>query len=156
MRKLLAVAVFTIVFLLGTIVSAQEVDVGNLHKLALAISKAEGFGVKNTIPTRYHNPGDIRTCRPGLHYPGQVGISHHCYVIFCSDAAGFSALESNLRKIATGKSVYYAPDITINKMARLYATNWHTWAKNVAKNLDVPTDTRLADLLLVFPVDLEK
>ncbi len=139
----------TVAVLLGTVASAQEVDNDKLHQLAVAISKAEGFGMKGAVPTRYHNPGDIRTFRPGVHYPGQMGINRQCYVIFRNDRAGFAALESNLLKIVTGESAYYKPDMTINKMARLYATKWPIWAKNVAKNLDVPANTKLADFLYV-------
>jgi hypothetical protein len=145
MRKLLAV-VFTVALMLG-VASAQEVDSDKLHQLAVAISKAEGFGMKGAVPTRYHNPGDIRTFRPGVRYPGQVGINRQHYAIFRNDKAGFAALESNLRKIAVGESAYYGSEMTINKMAKLYATKWRIWAKNVAKNLDVPVNTKLIDIL---------
>jgi hypothetical protein len=152
MRKLLAV-VFIAALMLG-VASAQEVDNDKIHQLAVAISKAEGFGIKGAVPTRYHNPGDIRTFRPGVHYPGQVGINRQCYVIFRTDKAGFAALENNLRKIATGESVYYKPDMTINKLARLYATKWRIWAKNVAKNLDVPVTTKVSDFVLITPPEI--
>ena len=46
----------------------DQVDV-----LAKAIGKAEGFGVPRTIPTRCHNPGDIKALR-GYKFPGQRGV----------------------------------------------------------------------------------
>jgi len=153
MRKLLAVVVLAVAFCMN-VASAQEVDNDKVHQLAVAISQAEGFGVKGAVPTRYHNPGDIRTFRPGVHYPGQVGINRQSYVIFRNDKAGFAALENNLRMIVTGQSSYYGADMTINRMARLYATKWRIWAKNVAKNLDVPPTTKLATLLLLTPPEI--
>jgi hypothetical protein len=113
-----------------------------VEALAQAIAKAEGFGVKGTIPTRYHNPGDIRT-RKGIHYPGQVGINKHGYVIFKNDAAGFAALKNLLLKMALGQSRFYDTDMTILKVAKVYATGWRTWSKNVSKNLGVPANTTL-------------
>jgi hypothetical protein len=113
-----------------------------LDAFAQAIAHAEGFGVKHTIPTRYHNPGDIRA-RRGVHYPGQVGLNKHGYVIFKDDGAGFSALKTLLRRMASGQSRFYGTNMTITKVAKRYATGWRLWAKNVSKQLNVPPSTTL-------------
>lgn len=115
---------------------ATQPDNDRVDALAHAIAKAEGFGVHGTIPTRYHNPGDIRAGKTA-HYPGQVGLNKHGYVIFKNDAAGFAALNSLLLKMASGESRFYGTDMTVLKMAKIYATGWRLWAKNVTKNLGI-------------------
>lgn len=121
-----------------------SVDEQKLDAFAHAIARAEGFGVKGTIPTRYHNPGDIRA-RRGVHYSGQVGLNKHGYVIFRNDAMGFAALKSLLIKMATGESKFYGQDMTIARVAKIYATSWRTWSKNVAHNLGVPATITLME-----------
>jgi hypothetical protein len=118
--------------------------------LARAIAKAEGFGVKGALPTRLHNPGDIRASR-GVHYPGQVGLNRHGYVIFKNDAAGFAALENLLDKIVTGESRFYTVNTTLQQMAKRYATS-PTWVRNVAKSLKVTPGTFLFEIFDVPPV----
>jgi|HubBroStandDraft_1064217.scaffolds.fasta_scaffold133585_3 hypothetical protein len=140
-RALLVLAVLTIapIFARAQVV----IDSQKVHTLALAVAKAEGFGVKGTVPTRYHNPGDIRST--SLHaYKGQVGLNRCGYVIFKNDKAGFAALESNLILMASGQSKHYGPNMTITKVAKTYATGWKLWAKNVSKTLGVSPTTTLA------------
>jgi len=139
-RALLVLAVLTIIPIFAR--AQAVVDSEKVHSLAVAIAKAEGFGVKGAVPTRYHNPGDIRS-RSMHAYAGQIGLNRHGYVIFKNDKAGFAALEANLLLMATGQSKHYGPNMTIIKIAKLYATGWRLWAKNVAKNLDVPPTTTL-------------
>jgi hypothetical protein len=122
-----------------------------VDSLASAIAHAEGFGVKGAVPTRYHNPGDIRTSRASAHYPGQIGVNKHGYVIFKNDAAGFAALKTNLRLIAVGESKHYDADMSISKLAKVYATGWRLWAKNVSQNIGVTPNTTLRAYL--FPVE---
>lgn len=138
-RAFLLLAVLTIFPIFAR---AQAVDSEKVHSLAVAVAKAEGFGVKGAVPTRYHNPGDIRS-RLAHAYKGQIGLNHQGYVIFKNDKAGFAALEANLLLMASGQSKYYGTDLTIIKVAKLYATGWRTWSKNVAKNLGVPPTTTL-------------
>lgn len=140
LRAFLALAVFVILPLFA---SGQTVDSEKVDTFAHAIAKAEGFGVKGAVPTRYHNPGDIRTFKKGARYPGQVGVNKHGYVIFKNDEAGFAALRENLRRMASGESKYYGTNMTVTKVAKLYATGWRTWSKNVSKNLGVPPQTTL-------------
>jgi len=121
----------------------SQIDSEKVDALAHAIGKAEGFGVKGAVPTRYHNPGDIRTFKKGVRYPGQIGVNRQGYVIFKNDAAGFAALRSNLTKMAAGESKYYGRNMTIKSVAKLYATKWRTWSKNVSHNLGVEPSTTL-------------
>jgi hypothetical protein len=138
-RAFLLLAVLTIFPIFAR---AQAIDSEKVHSLAVAVAKAEGFGVKGAVPTRYHNPGDIRS--RSLHaYKGQIGLNRCGYVIFKNDKAGFAALEANLLLMASGQSKFYGPTMTITKVAKLYATGWRLWAKNVAKNLGVPPTTTL-------------
>lgn len=134
-----------IVLALSAVSAAQSVDEQKVDQFATAVARAEGFGVRNAIPTRYHNPGNIRSTRTGHHYAGQVGLNRSGYVIFKSDAYGWKALHDQLVLMASGQSAHYDTDMTIVKVAKRYATGWRLWSKNVAKNLGVPPTTTLAD-----------
>ena len=123
-----------------------RIDEQKLDNFAQAVAKAEGFGVKGTIPTRCHNPGDIRSFAQGVHYPGQVGLNRNGYVIFKNDAAGFAVLKTLIRKMVSGESKHYSPDMTITKIGKVYAGS-RVWAKNVAHNMGVEPTVTLATLL---------
>lgn len=120
-----------------------SMDEQKLDAFAHAIARAEGFGVRNTIPTRCHNPGDIRSSRSGHHYAGQVGLSKRGYVIFKNDAAGFAALKDQLRLILSGQSKHYNADMTIAHVAKVYSGGSRAWSKIVSKHLEVPASTTL-------------
>lgn len=115
-----------------------------------AIARAEGFGRAGTIPTRYHNPGDLRS--KSLHaYPGQVGLNRHGYVIFHSDAYGWAALRAQIELAVNGRSRFYSVNDTLKHFAKRYATG-RTWVKNVCSFLAIKPDTRLWEILDVAPV----
>src|SRR5947209_5334458 len=76
------------------------------QQLAEAIARAEGFYQKGSVPNRTHNPGDIRATR-GEHYPGQVGLNKHGYIIFRNDRAGWAALNHQIDKMVEGESRHY-------------------------------------------------
>jgi hypothetical protein len=123
----------------------------NTEDLAKAIARAEGFGASKTnLPTRCHNPGDIRSVR-GVHFPGQVGLNKRGYVIFKSDAAGWAALYHQIDKIIAGESRFYTADMTLKQLSKKYATD-PRWVKNVAKFLGVTPSITLAELLDIPPV----
>lgn len=128
------------------------VDQDRVDQLAKAIAKAEGFGPKRNLPTRYHNPGDLKTTR-AFRWDGQKGIGKGGHVIFKSDAEGWTALKQQILKAASGRSKAYNPRMTFQQIGKKYAGNWRTWSKNVAKNLGVPPTTTLrAYLAPVEPV----
>jgi hypothetical protein len=139
-RALLLLAVLTVIPIFA---QAQAVDTEKVIAMSQAVAQAEGFGVPHTIPTRYHNPGNIRSTRNGHHYAGQVGLNHSGYVIFKNDSYGWRALREQLTLMASGQSAHYGVDMTITQVAKRYATNWRVWAKNVSNRLDVPPTTTL-------------
>jgi hypothetical protein len=118
-------------------------------RLAQAIAKAEGYGVRGTIPTRCNNPGDLKVVRGWL-YPGQVGVCKGGHVRFKTAAEGWAALNHQLDKIVEGTS-RYTVNSTLASMARRYAGNYRVWAKNVAHNLGVTPDAELWEILDVAP-----
>src|SRR5690242_9219671 len=109
-----------VTFLLAFCVHALAQD-AKVVSLAQAIAKAEGFGVRGALPTRYHNPGDLKVEVGGQRYPGQCGIGKGSHVRFCSDRAGWIALYHQLDKVAVGESKHYTPDMTLAQFAKKYA-----------------------------------
>jgi hypothetical protein len=157
-RALLILALLTVIpiFVRAQVLvvrpEAVAVDSGKLDSLAVAIASAEGFGVRHAIPTRYHNPGDLKTSRK-FKWDGQKGIGKGGHVIFKSDAEGWSALKQQILKAALGRSKAYNPSMTFQQIGKKYAGNWRVWSKNVCKQLDVPTTTTLRAYLA--PVEPE-
>jgi len=128
-----------------------SMDEKKLDAFAHAIARAEGFGAKNTIPTRCHNPGDIRSSRSGHRYEGQVGLNKRGYVIFKNDAAGFAALKDQLQLMVSGESKHYNADMTIARVAKVYSGGSRAWSKIVSKHLDVSASTTLRDYFELPP-----
>ena len=115
-----------------------------------AIAAAEGFGVPNAIPTRYHNPGDIKFVA-GYKYPGQIGIGKGGHVIFRNDAAGWAALNHQVHKILDGTSRHYNLDMTLRQIGKKYAENWRVWSNYVARELHCPPTTTLREIFGIPP-----
>ena len=129
-------------------------SVSKTQQLAAAIARAEGYGRKGAIPTRFCNPGDI-LAHTAHDYPGQIGISRKGhYAIFKNDAAGWAALRHQIDKIILGESKNYTVNMTLRQIGKRYATS-SLWYKNVSRFLDVKPDTKLWEVLDVPPV-LEK
>jgi hypothetical protein len=90
--------------------------------LARLISKEEGFGIPGTVPTRDHNPGDLRHSPHSSHAgegPNDIGIID-------DDADGWSDEERQLQLYASrGLTLrqmivdYYAPSNENNSEAYL-------------------------------------
>ena len=140
-----------LILLLPALSAAQDVDKQKVALFATAVAHAEGFGVPRAIPTRYHNPGNIRSTRTGHHYAGQIGLNRSGYVIFKNDAYGWKALREQLVLMASGQSAHYNTHMTITSVAKMYATGWRTWSKNVAKQLGVEPTTTLAEFFNLEP-----
>lgn len=99
--------------------------------LAHAIATAEGFGVKNTIPTKAHNPGDLVLGDKGHGTLGAEGIT-----VFQDDGTGWAALEHQLDLIRRGRSHVYRVSMTIQELANHWTrTEQHEWAENVCHAL---------------------
>jgi hypothetical protein len=125
--------------LLTTSCFAQD----RVEPLVKAIAKAEGFNVKNTLPTRCHNPGDIKALR-NYRFPGQVGVRKQ-YVVFKSDKAGWEALRHQIEKIIAGES-RYSVNLTLKQLGKRYAES-SIWPRVVAKYLSVTPETYLWEIL---------
>lgn len=96
--------------------------------LALAISIAEGFPVKDSIPARAHNPGDLMLGDKGHGTLGE-GVT-----VFQDDETGWAALEHQLDLIRHGSSEVYDKGMTIQEMANRWThTEQTAWAINVAE-----------------------
>lgn len=118
--------------------------------VAKAIARAEGFGVKGAIPTRYRNPGDLKV-PAGFKYPGQVGVSVHGYAIFRTERDGWRALEAQLEKLAANASSRYSLGMTLAQYGKKYSGD-DIWARIVAKSVGVPTTAKMWEVLDVPPV----
>jgi hypothetical protein len=135
MRKILLTIAFALLF--GSAGWAQ-VDAQKLDNLCHAIAHAEGFGIPHTIPTRYHNPGDLKS-RPGLTpLPGQRKIGKAGHIVFVNDEAGWTALREYLTGIAEGTRKHYVAHSSIAQLSRVYAQRWQPWLRIVTKELGVP------------------
>ena len=122
---------------------AQGPDTGKVDDLATAISHAEGFGKRGTIPSRYHNPGDLKARPDSAPLAGQVRIGKAGHIVFKDDEAGKAALRDYILKMVDGRSAHYRPNMTLNQVARRYAENWRPWVKAVCTELGVPPTTTL-------------
>ncbi len=122
---------------------AQAPDIAKVNDLATAISHAEGFGIRGTIPSRYHNPGDLRTRPESPPLAGQVRIGKAGHIVFKDDEAGKAALRQCILQMMDGRSRHFHSDMTLNQVARVYAENWRPWVKAVSRELGVPPTTTL-------------
>lgn len=118
-----------------------------VHDLATAIAKAEGFGVRNSLPTRTRNPGDIKALK-NYRFPGQVGTLKG-YVVFKNDKAGWEALRHQIKKIVDGES-RYSVNLTLKQLGKRYAES-RIWPRVVATYLGVEPDAYLWEILDVPP-----
>jgi hypothetical protein len=143
----LLIGLWLVTSFLPSAIQCQNID--KVERFVKAIAKTEGFrqGGHN-IPSRYHNPGDLK-CNPklsswctmaGIHGTGKGG-----HTIFKNDAAGWTALRTQVTMILEGRSRNFNKDMTINQMAMKYARNWRQWANYVAKELKVSPTMTLAD-----------
>lgn len=134
---------------------AYEQVVGTLDSrivdLSLAISLAEGFGMKGKIPTIYHNPGDLKPPNgSGSYWSGQNGVGTGGHAIFKSDTDGWNALRKQIRLWATNKSAVVGTGNTFLELAQSYAEDWQPWIANVLRYLqsqghNVTASTTLGD-----------
>jgi len=122
---------------------AQGPDTGKVDDLATAISHAEGFGKRGTIPSRYHNPGDLKARPDSAPLPGQVRIGKAGHIVFRDDEAGKAALRDYILKMVDGRSSHFRSSMTLNQVARRYAENWRPWVKAVCTELGVTPTTTL-------------
>jgi hypothetical protein len=135
----------TLVLLLISVATVAQI---NTTPFAHAIAKAEGYGVKRAIPTRYHNPGDLKAVH-NFRYPGQIAVGKGGHVIFRTDADGWAALDHQIYKMAYGSRLY-KPTMTLSEIGRKYAGDRH-WSAHVAKNFGCSPQVTLAEILEIPP-----
>jgi len=96
-----------------------------IEDLGKAIAFAEGFGILGAVPTRAHNPGDLK-----LHgYPttGEENIS-----VFDSDNEGWHHLYDQLIRIKFSRSHVYNLSMTFTEFASHWTdTSQSSWLNNV-------------------------
>jgi hypothetical protein len=126
---------------------AQGLDIEKVDALVTAISHAEGFGIRGTIPSRYHNPGDLKASSDLGTLVGQVRIGKARHIVFKDDEAGKAALRDCILQMMDGRSSHFHADMTLNQVARVYAENWRPWVKIVSTELGVPPTTTLREYL---------
>lgn len=142
---------FAGVLLLVVLVLAGAVEghCQDVHKMADAIARTEGFYQRGTIPNRYHNPGDIRSRLPHA-YVGQVGLNRSGYVIFRSDKYGWAALHAQIQRVIDATSSQYDQSMTFGEIARVYATD-PRWKKSVCKILKITPATTFQEYFGLAP-----
>lgn len=114
-----------------------------IKNVAVAIARAEGFFVPNSVPARANNPGDLKVS-------GKPVLPGTSITKFDSADAGWTALYNQLYLILTGRSGVYNLDMSIADMGRLWtatATEQGAWSSNVAQSLGVDPATPLWSVL---------
>lgn len=122
-----------------------------IKAFAEAIAFAEGFGKVGAIPTRSHNPGDLRPPNGEIHYwSGQTGIDAG-HAVFMDDNAGWLALYRQVRLMAEDRSNFYDLTMPITQVGKIYAESdtfangVGPWAKNVSARLGIKPETMLGE-----------
>jgi hypothetical protein len=108
-----------------------------VKRIAEAIARAEGFGVKGAIPTLRNNPGNIRdNSKPG----SPVGT-------YVSIKAGWEALYNQVSRMLAGNSLY-PRGWTLAQVAKRYTgeSRYMDWANNVARFLGVSTSIVFSEI----------
>lgn len=127
----------------GTATAEEKPESGE-EKVADAITKAEG------AKPELNNPGDLKL--PGTETvpaePGEPGISK-----LSSPEEGRAALINQIRKIVEGESKYYSPEETIEEVGDTWANHDPNWAKNVAREFNLPVTAKFRDLAAKMELD---
>ena len=100
--------------------------------LGYAISIAEGFGADpNNVPTRAHNPGDLKIPNWKGPVTGSEGIT-----VFPNDTVGWNHLYDQLNRIRNNRSHVYLKSMTFAQFARVWTdTAQSSWLNNILEEL---------------------
>lgn len=99
--------------------------------LAKAIAHAEGFGIEGAVPTRAHNPGDLKV----PHWEGEV-IGAEGITVFPDDETGWNHLYSQLLFIMNKQSHVYSLIMTFAQFSQHWTdTAEGAWLDNVIYEL---------------------
>lgn len=114
-----------------------------MTKLARLIAKEEGFGIPGSVPTRFHNPGDLRHSPHSNHDPAHPdGIGQ-----IDTDADGWSDLERQLQLYA--KRGLTLRDMIINYYAPPGENDSEAYLAFICKELGVDQNCTVAQALEV-------
>lgn len=113
-----------------------------MSKLAELIAKEEGFGIPGSVPTRDHNPGDLRHSPHSMHSlddPDGIGVIDN-------DADGWEDLERQLRLDASR-------GLTLQQLVFKYAppeeNNSAQYLKYLCDGLGVDPNTTVEEALKI-------
>ena len=113
-----------------------------MTKLAFLISREEGFGIPGTLPTRNHNPGDLRHSPHSQHDPTDPNAIGR----IDTDADGWADLERQLQ-------LYAERGMTLRQCIHEYApageNDTNQYLNFVVENLGVDADTPLTEVLKI-------
>lgn len=118
-------------------------------RLAQLIAQMEGFGKRGTIPTRLHNPGDLRHGPGASHSPGNPdGIG-----TYTSDEAGARDLQRQL-------TLYAERGYDLRKLIEVYAppveNNTSQYLKFICDGLSLCPESPLTIALQKPPIPSEE
>lgn len=112
-----------------------------MSRLAELISKMEGFGIPGSLPTRNHNPGDLRHS-PHSDHPGDP----NAIGVIDNDADGWADLDRQLQLFA-------ARGLSLDKAIYIFAppneNNTEDYLKFVCQELGCTADTPVSEALKV-------
>lgn len=121
----------------GGVVPSEKVK-----SIAVAISRAEGFGVVGALPTRTHNPGDLKL--------GDLGNGLvNGKTVFASDVDGWNALYKQIQLMVSGGSSYYSPTDSWRVIAQTWVgtSDYINWLNTVTGELGVDPDSSLQEYM---------
>ncbi len=129
----------------------DEVVASKAKALAVAIARAEGFFVEDSLPRRANNPGDMKLGDRGW------GLIHGKTVFAKADlnaditdhADGWSALRRECEAILVGASAIYKLSDTFIDVAFKWTgdDSPNTWLDAVVEHLGVPMTTTLREFI---------
>ena len=137
---LLAVAVVALILIFASEAQALTAFGPKVQAIAEAIAHAEGFGVAGALPTRAHNPGDLKL--------GDIGFGAiNGKTVFSSDNDGWNALRKQIQLMISGESSYYQPTDTWRAIANTWVgtSDYVNWMNTVTGDLGVDPDSTLGD-----------
>lgn len=119
-----------------------QVPSDKVKTIAQAIAHAEGFGVAGAIPTRAHNPGDLKM--------GDLGNgSINGKTVFSSDVDGWNALYKQIDLMVSGGSAYYSATDSWRRIAQTWVgdSDYVNWLNTVTSDLGVDPDSSLQEYM---------
>lgn len=130
-----------------TVALPVAVSVNKVVQFAQAIAHAEGFGIAGTVPTRFHNPGDLGPGDCGGECLSSTFTAGSNVCMLRDDATGWALLYQKIQRVFDGHSSVYNVNMTIEEFAKHYAGDWGNWSRNVAAYLGVTPQTTVRDWL---------